>query len=48
MMYIHSDFEGNPTYTNTTAPYYPAKLRKKLEAIKQEALEYWRNLPDIS
>ncbi len=39
MMYIHSDFEGNPTYTNTTAPYYPAKLRKKLESDEVEPLE---------
>ena len=38
-MYRHSNFKGNPTYTNTTAPYYPAKLRKKLELDEVEPLE---------
>ena len=30
-MYIHADFTGNPTKNNDHIPYYPIKLRKKLE-----------------
>ncbi len=38
-MYTQSNFKGNPTYANATAPYYPIKLRKKLDADEVEPLE---------
>ncbi len=38
-MYRHSSFKDNPTYTNATAPCYPIKLRKKLDADEVEPLE---------
>ncbi len=30
-MYTHSNFIGNPTKNKQTIPYYPIRLRRKLE-----------------
>ena len=38
-MYIHSNFKGKPTYTNSTARYHPIRIRQKLEAGEVEPLE---------
>ncbi len=38
-MYIHADFTGNPTKTTYPIPYYPIKLRKKLEEGELEPIE---------
>ena len=38
-MYIHADFTGNPTKNNDHIPYYPIKLRKKLEEGEVEPIE---------
>ncbi len=38
-MYIHSNFIGNPTKTTYPIPYYPIKLRKKLEEGEVEPME---------
>ena len=38
-MYVHSDFTCNPTKTTYPVPYYPIKLRKKLEDGEVEPIE---------
>ena len=38
-MYKHSNFIGNPTKTTNPVPYYPIKLRKKLEDGEIEPIE---------
>ena len=38
-MYIHSDFTCNPTKNNDPIPYYPIRLRKKLEEGEVEPIE---------
>ena len=38
-MYKHSNFIGNPTKTTYPIPYYPIKLRKKLEEGELEPIE---------
>ena len=38
-MYKHSNFIGNPTKTTNPIPYYPIKLRKKLEEGEVEPIE---------
>lgn len=38
-MYIHSDFTGNPTKNNDHIPYYPIKLRRKLDEGEVEPIE---------
>lgn len=38
-MYVHSDFTGNPTKNNDHIPYYPIRLRKKLEEGEVEPIE---------
>ena len=38
-MYIHSDFTGNPSKTNDPFPYYPIKLRRKLDEGEVEPIE---------
>jgi len=42
-MYIHSDFIGNPTKTNQTIPYYPIRLRRRLEEGEVEPSESTTN-----
>ena len=38
-MYIHSDFTGNPSKTTYPIPYYPIRIRKKLEEGELEPIE---------
>ena len=38
-MYIHSDFIGNPTKTKQSIPYYPIRIRRKLEEGELEPIE---------
>jgi len=38
-MYIHSNFIGNPTKTTDPIPYFPIRLRKKLEEGEVEPIE---------
>ena len=38
-MYIHSDFINNPTKTKQPIPYYPIRLRRRLEEGEVEPIE---------
>ena len=42
-MYIHSNFIGNPTKTIDSIPYFPIRLRKKIEegeVVPKEVTEH--------
>lgn len=42
-MYIHADFTCNPTKNNDPIPYFPIRLRKKLEegeVVPKEVTEH--------
>ena len=46
-MYIHSNFTGNPTKTTNHIPYYPIRIRRKLEEGEVEPNESTTNNTDF-
>lgn len=42
-MYIHTNFTGNPTKTQQPIPYYPIRVRKRLEEGEVEPIESTTN-----
>ena len=38
-MYIHTNFNDNPTKTKQPIPYYPIRIRRKLEEGELEPIE---------
>ena len=42
-MYIHTNFIGNPSKTSNSIPYYPIRLRRRLEEGELEPIESTTN-----
>ncbi len=46
-MYIHTNFIGNPTKTKQPIPYYPIRVRNRLEEGEVEPIESTTNNYDL-